>query len=366
MASSGRVTLSEIAQRAKTSTMAVSVVLNGARSNTRVSEETRQRILSVAAGLNYTPNAMARGLKRQRTNTIGVLFNWAGAHAIHNLYAVAVLDGIVGGAAAGGYHILLYTERWRNAEVSVPAFSDQRTDGIVVIAPAENSDVVPALVHLGLPLVLLSSATDVAGVPYVTIDNRQGVILALNHLWELGHRRISYAGHGMSRHNPRERYEAYRRWMADHELTVPGGEPMASLLANLSPGNESIPLEPLLSGPDRPTSILAFNDDLAVKVLEGAREFGLSLPEELSVVGFDDILVASLTVPKLTTVRQPLLEMGQQAAQLLIQQIERRRESSANATDPEALTSGVDAVQQAHVLAPELIIRNSTAAPPTP
>jgi DNA-binding LacI/PurR family transcriptional regulator len=182
MEKSKRITLKEIAKRAETSTMAVSVVLNGARSNTRVSDSTRHRILDIASGMNYTPNAMARGLKRQRTNTIGVLFNWAGGSAIHNLYSVAILDGIVAGAATAGYHVLLYTESWRNAAVSSAAFADQRTDGVIVIAPNEDSDVISGLVELGLSVSLVSSVTAVEGVPYITIDNRIGVTLALDHL----------------------------------------------------------------------------------------------------------------------------------------------------------------------------------------
>jgi len=148
MRSNGRTTLKEIAQRAETSTMAVSVVLNGARSNTRVSEDTRRRIQEIAADLNYSPNAMAQGLRRRRTNTLGVLFNWAGSRAIHDLFSMAVLDGIVDGAANAGYHILLYTKPWQNASVSSSVFSDGRTDGVLVIAPRESSDVVPGLVAL--------------------------------------------------------------------------------------------------------------------------------------------------------------------------------------------------------------------------
>lgn len=324
--------------------MAVSVVLNGARSNTRVSEATRHRILTVAKGLNYTPNAMAQGLKRQRTNTLGVLFNWAGSQSIHNMYSVAVLDGVVAGAAEAGYHILLYTEKWRSAPASATAFSGQRTDGIIVVAPDESSDVVPGLVHLGLKVSLVSSSTAVEGVPYLTIDNRAGVGLALQHLWDLGHRRIAYLGHGRNRHNTRERFEAYRDWMAECDLPTPD----IDLLADQIPGQEEAALTRCLSGPGRPTAILAFNDDLAVKVLEVARGLGLALPGDLSVVGIDDVLVASLTVPRLTTVRQPLFEMGRKAAELLVGRIE--------GTDQ-------DHFKPDHVLPPELIVRDSTAAP---
>jgi DNA-binding LacI/PurR family transcriptional regulator len=340
-----RTTLKEIAMRAETSTMAVSVVLNGARSNTRVSDSTRSRILSVASGMNYTPNAMARGLKRQRTNTIGVLFNWAGGSAIHSLYSVSVLDGIVAGAAEAGYHVLLYTQAWRNAEASSAAFSDQRTDGVIVIAPEENSDVVSGLVALGLSVAVISSVTAVEGVPYIGIDNRNGVRLALNHLWELGHRRIAYVGHGTSRHSTRERYEGYLAWMSERELPTPD----ALVMAHQIPENETAALEYLLGNPDcRPTAVLAFNDDVAVKVLDVARDKGLRLPEDLSVVGFDDILAASLTVPKLTTVRLPLFEMGRSGAKLLAARIEG---SDRAGFDP------------AHILVPELIVRNSTVPP---
>lgn len=345
MAGSGRVTLSEIARRADTSTMAVSVVLNRARSNTRVSEATRRRILDIAADLNYSPNALARGLKRQRTNTLGVLFSWAGSRTIHNLYSVAVLDGVVEGAASAGYHVLLYTTPWQSAAVSSAAFSDRRADGVVVVAPREQSDVVSGLAALGVQVALVSSATDVAGVPFVTIDNRRGILLALEHLRGLGHTRIAYAGHSRTRYSMRERQEAYRTGMARHGLA----SPETYVLDDLGVGeNEASArrLERLLLLPEGPTAVIAATDDLAAEVLDTARAVGVAVPEQLSVVGFDDVLTASLTVPKLTTVRQPLFEMGEQAAHLLIERIE---------------AGGAAIADPAHILAPELIVRASTA-----
>lgn len=348
MVKGGRITLSEIARRADTSTMAVSVVLNGARSNTRVSDATRHRIEKIAAELNYTPNAQARSLKRQRTNTIGVLFTWAGSRTIHNLYSVAVLDGIVEGAATAGYHVLLYTQRWQNASVSSVTFSDQRADGIVVVAPREQSDVISGLNALGVPTAIVSSTTEIPGVPFVDIDNRAGVTLALEHLRAHGHMRIAYAGHGRDRHSMRERHDAYLYWMAQNNLTVPE----EYVLSDIRPGGEgqNAPLlERLLRLPERPTAIFAANDDLAAEILDVARALGITVPEQLSIVGFDDVLVASLTTPKLTTVRQPLFEMGQHAARLLVETIETHGETTGN---------------PAHIFAPQLILRDSTAAPP--
>jgi DNA-binding LacI/PurR family transcriptional regulator len=108
-------------------------------------------------------------------------------------------------------------------------------------------------------------------------------------------------------------------------------------------------IQGMLRRPDRPTAIFAVTDDLAAEVLDAARAVGLSVPDDLSVIGFDDILLASLTVPKLTTVRLPLLKMGQQAAKLLIDVIEERR----------------DPTEQAYIETPELIVRHSTACPPS-
>jgi len=345
--SGGRTTLKDIAQHADTSTMAVSVVLNGARSNTRVSESTRRRILSVAADLNYSPNAMARGLKRQRTNTLGVLFSWASSRAIHNLYSVAVLDGVVEGAAEAGYHILLYTKSWKNATISSVDFSDRRTDGVVVVAPPIASDVITGLVALDLPVTVVSAATDISDVPYVSIDNRHGVALALDHLRDLGHTRIAYAGLPLDRYSMRERFDAYCKWLAQNGLPLRDEHVILNLHPAANGQNVGL-IERLLRLPDRPTAIFVATDDLAADFLGAARGMGVDLPRELSVVGFDDILVASLTTPKLTTIRQPLFEMGRQAAELLIAKIEGRGE-----TDPPA-----------HIVTPTLVVRESTAPPP--
>lgn len=348
MVKNSRITLAEVARQAGTSPMAVSVVLNGARSNTRVSDATRCRIVQAASDLNYAPNAMAQGLKRQRTNTIGVLFNWAGPLTVHDSFSTALLDGIVAGAAAAGYHILLYTKPWRDAASSSSLFMDRRTDGVIVVAPDEDADVVPGFVAMDIPMVLLSSATEAPGIQFVKTDNRQGVSLALDHLWDLGHRRIAYAGEGQARHSMRERHAAYHAWMDRRGLTVQDGD----VREHLDPGRDTDRLTRLkewLSLPNPPTAVFAVTDDLAADILEAARTVGRAVPERLSVVGFDDVPVASLTVPRLTTIRQPLMEMGQQAAQLLIASIERKEGDAEHPTG--------------HVTVPQLVVRASTAPP---
>jgi LacI family transcriptional regulator len=327
--------------------MAVSVVLNGARSNTRVSEATRTRIMDVASGLNYSPNAMAQSLKRQKTNTLGVLFGWAGRTALNNIFSMVLLDGIVAGASTAGYQILLYTQRWENAAVSSSKFSDWRTDGVILISPNEHSDVVSGLSDLGVPVVVLSSFTDVPGIPFIDVDNRRGVKLALDHLWELGHRRIACLGHTRVRFNMRERFDAYREWMADHEMPI-NSRLVVDGLDVIPPAEQAERISELLKMYEAPTAVFAFTDDLATVAIDVAHSLGLTVPGDLSVVGFDDALGRSLTVPKLTTIRQPLTAMGEEAARILVEQIANK---GAREGDPDK-----------HIIAPTLIVRESTAS----
>jgi LacI family transcriptional regulator len=244
--------------------------------------------------------------------------------------------------------VLLYTTPWLSALESSALFSDRRTDGIIVVAPREPGDVVSGLVTMGFPVAVLSSVSAVPGVPSVAIDNHTGVRLALDHLRALGHTRIAFAGAGTERTSMRERYEAYVAWVTEQGSAVNDAYVMNELRGSTGPENVGT-LEALLRRRDRPTAIFAVTDDLAAEVLDVARNMGLTVPHDLSVVGFDDILLASLTVPKLTTVRLPLLEMGRKAAKLLIDVIEDKR----------------DPLEQPSIETPELIVRNSTARVPT-
>jgi LacI family transcriptional regulator len=360
------VTLRDVAERAGVNKVTVSVVLNGSNANTRVSEATRQRILTAARELHYRPNAAARSLRQSRTNTLGVLFGWSGAGAMHSLYSAVVFDGVVKGATEAGYHVLLYTDAWHSAEVSSAAFADRRTDGVIVVAPLEGSDVVEGLTALGLPVSVVSTVTGVLGVSSVDIDNRAGAALALDHLWALGHTRIAYVSYHAVRRGLRERRDGFLAWMGAHGIPVPDGYVMDEFIGSAETGanaDEVAQLGRLLRLPpaERPTAVFAANDDLAAKVLDAARTFGLSVPGDLSVVGFDDILIASLTTPKLTTVRQPLYEMGGYAARRLAERIAARGASAESTADtPDYSPPSL----MANIITPELVIRESTAAAP--
>jgi len=218
---------------------------------------------------------------------------------------------------------------------------------VIIIAPNEASDIVPALVSLESPMVLVSSVSSVPGIPYVTIDNSNVIALAMEHLTALGHTRIAYIGGGTGRHNLRERFEGFQRWMDLHHLPLPAHYLLGELEPDVCDINFAA-LSALLDGSEPPTAVLASNDDIAIQMMQVARSRGVSIPEQLSVVGVDDVLAAALTTPKLTTVRQPLFEIGNRAAQILTDRIEGREGISTS------------------VILPNLIVRESTAPPPKP
>lgn len=340
-------TLSDVARKAGVSLVTASTVVNASRSNTRVSAATRARILDAATALNYHPNALARGLLRQQTTkTLGVLFGLERASVtVTNPYAFMVLEGIAAAAATAGYNVTLFTQPWHGAAVSAAPLRDGRTDGIIVIAPANDSDVVSSLAALEIPLVSVSASGDRHAVPSVDVDNVCGARLATEFLLSLGHRRIAHLQGDSNLLSAKERCDTFCQTLLAAGVPVRQGYILAGSYERAS-GYENT--QRLMQLPERPTAIFACNDNAAIGVLEAARDAGVRVPDALSVVGFDDIPLPSLVTPTLTTIRQPLAEIGARATRLLI-----------------ALLAGEDVAPTTVLYTPELVVRGSTA-PPAP
>lgn len=235
------------------------------------------------------------------------------------------------------------TRRWQDGDCSTADFNDRWTDGIVAISPPTDSDMVPALSSLRLPLVVVDWPSCGFGVPYVYGDDVQGAGQATRHLLALGHTRIAHLIGTRNKASAPVRRDTFLAVMAEAGITVPP--------AYLVPGSyraETTYADTmrLLALPDPPTALFAGNDVMAAEALRAARDRGLSVPEQLSIVGYDDSPVASLTMPPLTTVHLPRIQIGETAARLLIARV---------AGDPVPETT--------HLLKPELIVRGSTAPP---
>ncbi|BDI31660.1 LacI family transcriptional regulator [Capsulimonas corticalis] len=335
-------TIKDVAKACGVSTATVSYVLNGKRV---LLPETRERVLRAMQELNYHPSAVARGLSHKRMNTIGILFGTASSMVVvSHPYTSFILQGVISASSEAGYNVTFYTDPWKTADLSAASYRDQRTDGIIVVAPPMDSDIIPALARCDIPIVAVSYPGDPYDISSVDSDNAHGARLALHHLRDLGHTRIAHLTGPMNMLSGCMRTETYHAFMNSLGFHLPP-EYAAG------PGAYDIDLayaqtRRLLTLPNPPTAIFAANDQNALGAMQAARDLGISVPIRLSVVGVDDTPDGAIGVPPLTSVHQPLVEIGETAARLLFRRL------SADAPTPSMW-----------LLKPTLIVRGSTAPP---
>jgi DNA-binding LacI/PurR family transcriptional regulator len=303
------VTIADVAAHAGVGAGTVSRVLNN---SPRVSEATRARVLAAIDVLDYRPNPLARGLSTGRCQTLGVVVPFfTHASAVERLRGVAAaLDG-------SRYDLVLFNVEstvHRDEHFATLTRRD-RADGLLIMSLPPPPTSLHRLATSGVPIVLLDA--EAPGMPAVVTDDVLGGRLATQHLLDLGHERIAFIGD-----DPRNplgfvagtaREEGYRRTMADAGLPIPAGYVQHG--PHVRDVARDLAAE-LVARPDRPTAIFASSDTQAIGALEAARAAGLGVPEDVSVVGFDDVEVSGYV--GLTTVRQPLFESGALAASLLL------------------------------------------------
>ncbi|GAB4458964.1 MAG: LacI family DNA-binding transcriptional regulator [Armatimonadaceae bacterium] len=335
-------TLQDVARKAGVSRDTVSVVLNGSRSNTRVSEATRASVLHAARELNYHPNAMARGLVRRRVNTLGVLFGQVRLPIVEGEFATRLLQGITRAAGEADYNITLFTRLWEDATRSLSYVQDRRTDGVIVVTPPRDSEVLVSLAASGLPVVVVDWPIAGVSAPFVYPDDATGGRMVAEHLLALGHRRVAFIMGGHRKGGGPVRREAFIE-----TICAAGGEVPPELRSDKRTREAETDevIRRMLSLPEPPTAIFAGNDSTAVRVLQVAAGMGITVPEQLSVVGCYNFRWVEWASPALTTLNQPLETVGAMAARLLIERIE-----------------GKIVANEPHLVAPSLIVRGSTAA----
>ena len=316
------VTLKDIARVTGVSTATVSYVVNN--SPRPMLAETRDRVMKAVEELGYRPNAAARSLMGKRTHTFGVIFPSDLCRPFDNQYYAAVLAGIVDEASVRKQIVMLFTGMtWHEAERNVPLFSDGRCDGFLFISPPLKSQLVSHLAERNTPLVLIGTRAMGTGVATVDADNVEGSRIATSHLIDLGHRRIAFLYHndGATTSNP-ERLEGYRKAMQEHGLPVAD-----DLVCLIQPGESEreATLRLLLSRRGSSISgIVCCHDSTAAYAIDAARSIGRRIPKDLSVIGFDDLPMAANHVPGITTIQQPLRQIGASAAAKLFDMIDDR------------------------------------------
>jgi DNA-binding LacI/PurR family transcriptional regulator len=326
--------IADVAARAGVGESTVSRVLNG---RTNVRPVTRERVLAAIRDLDYRPSAVARNLSLGRTMVVAVVVPF-----VTNLSAVERVRGIVSVLGRSQYDMTLFDLESEERQHRAFELLD-RSDGLLVVSTRPADDDVQRLLSRLVPCVLVDGHH--AALPSVVIDDVEGGALATRHLIALGHRQIALLGDTPPEFRfgwSRDRTIGYEKALSEARLPI-----RRELIreGTNSRRRATTIAHDLLRLPDRPTAIFAASDTQALGALEAARELGLRVPEDLSVVGFDDIEIASYA--NLTTVRQPLFESGRRGAELLLAALD------GQPLHPHVETLGL-----------ELVVRGTTAPPP--
>lgn len=327
-----RVNIQEVAKEAGVSPSTVSRALNGFPG---ISEKTRERIVEIARKLNYRPNYRGQILTTQSTKNIGLLIT-----DITNPFFPELVMGAEEYASKSGYTVLLgNTSESEEKETNyLDFFSRGPVDGIIISASRVSNEHIIMLAEDGLPIVVINRTLEHPKVSYVSTDMEKGGYLATMHLLRLGHSKIAFINGPKHSEVSQRRLEGYKK--ALKEAGVDYNSDLISFNVPVSESGYKEAIKLLCTG-EAPTAIFTYNDVMAFGVIRAAKELGIKIPEELSVVGFDDIFFSSFTDPPLTTIRQLKEELGRMAVELLFKLMEGERESL--------------------LIEPELIIRNTTS-----
>jgi LacI family transcriptional regulator len=309
----GNATIIDVAREAGVSYATVSRVINN---KAHVKPEKREAVLSAMHRLGYVVNQQARGLASGRSRIIGLLVQNLGGS-----WMGAIVRGVDEELEAADYDIMLYTTHRRKVRETayVSAITHGMADGLLLIIPRDPGAYLETLRQQRFPFVLIDhQGLDDSG-PSVGVTNWRGAYDAVRYLVELGHHRIGFITGNMEMGSAVDRLSGYRAALVDYGITP---NPALVITGDFTQPSGFEGARTLLTLPERPTAIFASNDAMAFGVMNAGREIGLRIPEDLSVVGFDDIAEALSVYPPLTTVRQPLDQMGRTAARMLLRAIE--------------------------------------------
>jgi LacI family transcriptional regulator len=304
-----KTTIRDVAEKAGVSAMAVSAVLHGTGRNVKVSQAKADLIRKVAQELRYQPNHLARSLRSRRTNTVGVVFQYFDRLSDQNPYYPQLLNGIIAALFPAGYTLALCPHLVQQSGEG--AISDGRFDGVLWCRPDFNEQSVDGLRHSSIPVVMMHAPPGSApGVPTFSADNEGGLKLAVEHLVELGHRRIAFVIDPINEHTAegRARATAFRQAMQT-----------AGLAGDVLIWNYEAPdLAQYRLGAGPYTALIAFSDYMAGSLLADAQRYGIRVPHDLSIVGFDSSTFCDTTSPRLTSIYQPVERIAHEATQHLL------------------------------------------------
>ncbi|HOU14804.1 MAG TPA: LacI family DNA-binding transcriptional regulator [Anaerolineae bacterium] len=300
-------TIKDVARRAGVSITAASYALNATGT---ISEETRQRILQAAADINYHPNAFARHLKKRKSRTIGVFITrFSGA------FYEDILEGIHNAVLQTDYDLIVCPE----SQVERRIFTHRQVDGAIVFDSKIDSDLVLKLAAPTFPIVVLDRRLEADYVFPLLIDNRHGVVEAFEHLYRQGLRRLAYVAGALDSFDNAERTETFLGEAARHGLTV------AVYQGNFFEESGYDVAQSVIAAGNLPEAVFCANDQMAIGFIKAMKEHGLKAPDDIAIVGFDDIRIAQYMQPSLSTIGASRFLWGMTAATWLFDYLESGR-----------------------------------------
>lgn len=308
--------IKDVAALAGVSTSTVSRTLSG---TVPVSDETRERVMKAVETLNYKPNALAKGLRRGTTKLISLMI----PNIMNPIYP-AVTRGIEDRARSLGYNVILCnTDEVREIEAGyINNLQVSWVDGYIFATASKESDHIRELHEKDIPVVLLFRGMDLP-VDQILVDNFTGAYDAVTYLINQGHRSISIFNGQLSIDLFQERYNGYLKALEDAGIEFDSNLVLQSV-NNLERTNSYPDMMEMLKKGIRPDAIFVSSDPMALGIMRAARDFGLRIPEDISIIGFDNLESSAMLEPPLTTISQPLYKMGALAAERLIAQIENK------------------------------------------
>ena len=332
-------TIRDVAELARVSTATVSRVIN---SPAKVSTATRERVQQAMQACRYNYNALARGFVTKKSDTIGLI-----VPAITNPIFAESTRGVQDVANDNGYQVILGNSYYQydNEVRLIKVLRERRVEGLLITTTDLKGRILQNLLDDGFPFVLLYSTVRKGPMSSVGVDNFLGGYRAAEHLVQLKHRRIAMlAGRFNFSDRSFHRWHGYKRCLNAHQIPYDPGLVLQTRYSLVS-GREGA--KSLLGRSDPPTAIFCSNDYLAIGAMKGAQELGLQVPADISIVGFDDMEIASFITPTLSTIRQPAYTMGKLGVEILLNHIK---------------DQGPGAVHK--ILETSLVVRNSTAGAP--
>lgn len=331
------VTIRDVAKLAGTSVSAVSVALNSKRNSTiRVSQATRDRILEAAKQLGYTPHPIALSLATGRSKVVGLMLPYADGFADGNPFCTQIMTGVLKEVIRNSYNLMLYTASSGVPMDQAAMLVGSRVEGLVLVMPPHQSSVFVKCEKRDIPYISILRDPE-EGAWTVNCDDYQGGRLAAQHLIKLGHRKVAHLAGTSDVNTSSPRQEGFRDAFREagieipDKYIVPTGFDWKFGLAVM---------EKCLKewGDDRPTAIFAANDLCAEGAMRAIKAAGLRIPEDISVIGYDDTWLSSMTQPPMTTVHMPIEPMGEMAAKMLIDRLEGKAPENMQPNFPVSLT----------------------------